>query len=131
MFGVASDQMKTLCSKTPLLVKHAQTKLFLPHESDELSAVKSELSLSNEQIQAINSFSLNDGSFKCCLNVGNTSGIAKLTLSPIEHWICTEGPILEIPKRLSKVHEIKAKYQGLKHAEALRMAVYSLSRERH
>ena len=131
MFGVASDQMKTLCSKTPLLVKNAQTKLFLPQESDELSALKSELSLTNAQIQDIDSFSLNDGSFKCCLNVGDTSGIAKLTLSPMEHWICTEGPISEIPKRLSRVHEIKAKYQGLKHAEALRMAVYSLSRERH
>jgi hypothetical protein len=129
MFGVASDQIRTLCSKTPLLVKNAHTKLFLPQEFEELSVLKSELKLTNEQVQAINSLSLNDGSLECCLNVGNTSGTAELTMSPLEYWICTEEPITNIPKRMCKIREFQTKYKDLKHAEALRMAVYSLSIE--
>jgi hypothetical protein len=130
MFAVATDQIRTLCSKTPMLVKNAHTKLFLAQESEELSALKSELKLTNEQVQAIDGFSLNDGSLTCSLNVGNTSGIAKLTLSPLEYWICTEEPITDVPERMSKIREFKTKYKDLKHAEALRMAVYFLSRER-
>jgi hypothetical protein len=129
MFGVVTDQLRTLCSKTPGLIKHSQTKIFLPQETDEVSVLKSELKLTDAQVQSITNFSLNDGSLMCCLNIGDTSGIAKLTLNPLEHWICTPDAITDMPERWQKIKEIKTQYLDLSHTEAVRMAVYSLSKE--
>jgi hypothetical protein len=129
MFAVVTDRLKFFSSKTPTLIENAHTKIFLPQESDEVSAVKSELKLTDAQVQLIENFSMNDNPLMCFLNVGKTSGILKLTLSPLEHWICTSDALKDIPERQSKVQQIKTCYPDLQHAEALRLAVYSLSTE--
>jgi hypothetical protein len=129
MFGVITDQLRTLCSKVPVLIRNAHTKFYLRSEPGELSLLKKELRLTDTQIQSIENFSLNTGSLMCMLTLGDVSGIVKLIFSPLDYWICTSEPVTDIPERMSKIAAIKLGKPGIAHGDACRLAVYSLSQE--
>jgi hypothetical protein len=111
------------------VVKNSHMKLILRQDPSDLKVLKETLRLTDAEVSAIENFSKDEEKRKdsqCLLIVGASHGTIRLVPSPMDYWICTSEPIKDIPRRMEKIEEVKAKSPKLSLTDASRTAVYLL-----
>jgi type IV secretory pathway VirB4 component len=111
------------------VVKNAHMKLILRQDPSDLKVLKDILRLSDAEVSAIENFSKDEEKRKdsqCLLIVGSSHGTIRLVPSPMDYWICTSEPIVDIPTRAEKIKEVRLKEPKLSETDAARRAVYFL-----